>query len=218
MKRIGVICFIGLFIILGGMVITDFLGNQEDGYVLIGPPEGYEEPTALDRIQRQSRSMVKQLEIENSVLKDYGDMLEYVAFAPGSGWLKINTRDGLSPTLSFNKVSHKDIQKFNQFSKSIGLPIRTEFSGNVLRITRGDTDKRSLFVANTKGTVTDARSDIGSMKRIEFFQPEETPRLVIHRDRGGKVHLVAKGKAKPESVPEKKKIDVFIAQKDKKDK
>ena len=135
MKRLGLVCVIGISLILGGIFVANYWGGQKGGDFLLGPPgyEGYQEPTAKDRL-RLNRSEVKQLDIENSVLKYYGDMIDYVAFAPGSGWLKIKTRDGLSPTISFNRVSNKDIQEFNRFSQSIGLPIRTEFSGNVLRL------------------------------------------------------------------------------------
>ncbi|MBW2610092.1 MAG: hypothetical protein JRC68_07085 [Deltaproteobacteria bacterium] len=199
MKRIGLFCLIGLFVIVGGVFMINYRGERLGE--VIGPPEGYEEPAGK----------VKRLKIGGSVSKYYDDNIDLVAFGPGSGWLKLKTGDGLSPTLSFNRVSQKDIQRFNQFSRSLGLPIRAEFSDNVLSLSAVGEETDSIYVAD----ITEEKIGADSIMNTGPFQAEEAPRLAIRKDGNGKVFLVAVDKMKgaPDHTPEEEEI--VVARKEK---
>ena len=202
-KRVGIICLIVLFLVVGGiLMINNYWGDQRHGSIM-GPPEGYEEPGG--RVER--------LKIESSISKYYDDQIDLVALGPGSGWLKLKTRDGISPTLSFKRVSQRDVQRFNRFSQSLGLPVRAEFSDNVLRLSAevADEGEDTVFVADNEEdkTYTD-------LMPKDFYGPEEPTRLVIRRDQRGKVFLV-KAKEAPKGTPQEIPVgeEFFIAQGDK---
>jgi hypothetical protein len=199
MKRKILIGFItGLFFVVGGTLTVKHLEDRKDAGPP-GTPEGYEEP----------EGRVEKLKIEGSVSKYYDENIDLVAFGPGSGWLKIKTRDGISPTLSFNRVSTKDIQKFNKFSESIGLPVRVEFSNNILRLTADEEGHDPIYVAD----ITEEKIGANSIMNKGFFEKEIPTRLVIRRDRNGKVKLVAADSPKgtPGAAPDEE--DIRIAEK-----
>jgi len=200
MKKKGIFCLIGIFMIMSGGLIVNHLGDRQ-GRDIIGPPEGYEAPV----------SKVKKLKIRGSVSKYYDDNIDLVAFGPGSGWLKLKTRDGISPTLSFNGVSQRDIQIFNQFSQNAGLPIRAEFSDNTLRLSTVGDDADSIHIAD----ITEEKLGADSIMSAGLYKVEKPPRLAIRKDRSGKVFLVAidKQKSAPDQIPEEE--DIFIVKKGK---
>jgi hypothetical protein len=152
----------------------------------VAPPEGYEEPAGR----------VEKLKIEGSVSKYYDENIDLVAFGPGSGWLKLKTRDGISPEISFKRVTQRDVQRFNWFSKSVGLPIRVEFIDSVLRISAADADKGALHLAD----ITEEKIGAKSIMVTGFFKPEKLTRLAIRKDSKGKVFLV-KVKKTPGKTP-----------------
>lgn len=100
-----------------------------------------------------------------------------VAFAPGSGWIKVNSPDVMRPLLNLNDVNPADLKRFNGYAKSYGLPVRAEFSGGILHLVKNDTDIRSLTRMNR-------------IKRNLYWQPEEKSRLAIIKDNSGKTFLV----------------------------
>ena len=106
-----------------------------------------------------------------------------VAFAPGSGWIKINSPDVMRPLLNLNNVTPADLKRFNRYAKSYGLPVRAEFSGGILHLVMNDTDLGFLTRMNR-------------IKRNLYWEPEEKSRLVIIKDNSGKTFLA------------KRKIDV----------
>lgn len=197
-KKIIIVSITGLLLMTGGTLTVRHLGDQNNG-TRPGLPEGYEEP----------ETRVEKLKIEGSVSKYYNDHIDLVAFGPGSGWLKLKTRDGISPTLSFNRVSKKDIRKFNRFSKSIGLPVRVEFSDNILVLTSDETGHDPIYVAD----ITAEKIGTHSIMNKGFFEKEIPERLVLRKDRNGKVRLVSveTPKGAPEVAPDEK--DVLIAKK-----
>ena len=57
---------------------------------------------------------------------------EIVAFAPGSGWVKINSPEVMRPILNLNKVKPDDLKRFNGYAKDYGLPVKAEISAGIL--------------------------------------------------------------------------------------
>jgi hypothetical protein len=191
MKR-SVLCTVGVVLILGVAVTALYSARMGKGEIVAGSPEGYEE--SMDEGQEFVR--IEKLDIKDTVTR-YENILELVAFTPGSGWLRFKTGSGISPLLSFNRVSRKDIQGFNRFSENLGLPIRAELHGNMLRLTADDDDESIIVSDNANG----AKS---TMQR-GFYEPEKPPQLAISRYQNGSVFLV-------EAQDEKKKADAFVAQ------
>lgn len=193
MKRLGLVCLIGLCMVMGGtmsMLINHWVDQGGGGG--LGPPEGYEE----------SAGRVEKLKIEGSVSKYYDENIDLVAFGPGSGWLRLKTRDGISPEISFKQVTQRDVRRFNWFSKSIGLPIRAEFTDSVLRISAADGDKNAVHLAD----ITEEKIGRNSIMVTGFFQPEKPTALAIRKDRKGKVFLV-KVKKVPGKTPKEAPTD-----------
>jgi hypothetical protein len=116
-----------------------------------------------------------------------------VAFAPGSGWLKFKTTDGITPTLQFKRVTRGDIQRFNAFSKSIDSPIRVALAGNVLHVTAEETAADLAYFKDKKTTSTFATAF-----NERFNQADTAPKVVMRKDKDGNVFLV--------KVKEKKKV------------
>ena len=200
-KKWGIVSVIAIFLISVGILMVHYMGdfNQD---TIIGTPEGYEEP----------EGRVEKLKIEGSVSKYYDENIDLVAFGPGSGWLKLKTRDGISPTLSFKRVTQKDVQKFNKFSKNLGLPIRVSFSGNALSLTTEMTGDDPIYVAD----ITEEKIGANSIMNKGWYRKEGPTRLAIRKDQSGKVFLVAADSpgSTPETTPEEQ--DVLLAQRDKK--
>ena len=199
--KLATVSLVALLLISGGTLTLKYLGDRGQDNIL-GPPEGYEEP----------EGRVEKLKIDGSVSKYYDENLDLVAFGPGSGWLKFKTRDGISPTISFNRVSQKDVKKFNRFSKSIGLPIKVEFTNNVLRLSSDEVSEDPVYMAD----ITEEKIGKNSIMTKGFFNNVEEPtRLVIRKDRSGKVFLVKADSPEnaPGDSPGTKKL--FVAQKEK---
>ena len=119
--------------------------------------------------------------------KSLDKRLQLVTLAPGSGWLKLITRDLISPVLRFRSVSRKDIKRFNNVSESIGYPFRTKLVGRTLYI---------QHIRNHKGRApggdTVAKAiDIAATKERRFFELDDRqPRVVMARNKDGKIFLV----------------------------
>jgi hypothetical protein len=100
-----------------------------------------------------------------------------VAFAPGSGWVKINSSDVMRPLLNLNNVTAADLKRLNAYARSYGLPVRAEFSGGILHLVMNDTSISFLTRMNR-------------INRNLRWEPEEKPRLAIVKDNSGKTFLV----------------------------
>lgn len=122
---------------------------------------------------------VKDLVIEKGVSETIGKTIELVTFAPGSGWLRLS--DQLSPILSFDGVTQKDIERFNRFSKGIGYPIRTKLAGNVLHIRH----TRNRFMG------PDSVVDMRATKKRGFFRVQDQPRMALAKQKSGRIRLAA---------------------------
>jgi hypothetical protein len=131
---------------------------------------------------------IERVDVENNVSKYCDHSLELVAFAPGSGWIKIKTRRGASPTLSFDSVSNEDVQRFNRFAERVGVPIRTKLSGNVLHLIVDKTQNKATFVADSEGWQTKVLAK--SLAQMGIWQSKEPTRLAVQRDKDGRVFLV----------------------------
>lgn len=178
-SRLGIVSLIGLFLIAGGTLTLKYLEETHLSGI-IGPPEGYQAP----------EGRVERLKIEGSVSKYYDESIDLFAFGPGSGWLKLKTRDGQSPTLSFNHVSKNDVKKFNTFSECLGLPIRVNFSNNLLRLFSTEVDGDPIQMADITAKKIGANSGANSIMNKGLNHEKEDTRLVMRKDRNGKVVLV----------------------------
>ncbi len=128
---------------------------------------------------------IKNLYVEQGVSQYF----EIVAFAPGSGWVKVASREVMRPILSFNKVSPADLQRFNGYASGYGVPVKAEISAGILYLVRVDTD-----VSRIAGSKTSEQN--------LFWEPEPRPRLAIIKDDRGKIFVV------------KKDIDIRMAEKE----
>jgi hypothetical protein len=102
---------------------------------------------------------------------------DIVAFAPGSGWIKVNSSDVMRPLLNLNNVTPADLKRFNGYARSYKLPVRAEFSGGILYLVMNDTDIQFLRRMNR-------------IERNLYWEPEEKSRLAIIKDNSGKTFLV----------------------------
>jgi len=99
-----------------------------------------------------------------------------VAFAPGSGWIKVNSPDVMRPLLNLNNVTPADLKRFNGYARSYKLPVRAEFSGGILHLVMNDTDLGFLTRMNR-------------IKRNLYWEPEAKYLLAIIKDDSGKIFL-----------------------------
>ena len=185
MKRKNVVIAICISLALGGALIYSHLGNLDPSMDF---PEGYSNPEkgtaqTAQGIAQNKNVRVEALDIAENIPYYYKESLELVALSPGSGWLKLKTNDGISPTLSFNKINYQDIMRFNKFSKQVGMPIRVALSENVLQIfTEGTTPESDLLAA---------RDNSGSFIKKDFFVPKApNEKMVLRKNRDGKIFLV----------------------------
>lgn len=128
---------------------------------------------------------VQSLGIEEGVQKYYADDVEIVAFAPGSGWVKMKTREGISPIISLAGVSSEDIERFNRFSESCGFPIRVRLAGNELKVSLEQETVEYLMVKNNE-----SEAALRMVSEQIQWHSEQHPRLAIHKDKDGRVSLV----------------------------
>jgi hypothetical protein len=130
---------------------------------------------------------VQSLGVEEAVEKYYGDVVEIVAFAPGSGWIKMKTRDGygLSPIISLKAVSSKDIETFNRFSESSGYPVRVKLDGDVLNVSLAQPEMDYLVAQNLG-----SEDELRLLSEQIAWRSEPLPRLAIYRDKDGRISLI----------------------------
>ena len=64
MKSRFVVYVLCSIIILAGLVVADYLDYRQKGEIIVGPPEGYEEPT----IKRDGTIYVEKREVEDVAL------------------------------------------------------------------------------------------------------------------------------------------------------
>lgn len=153
-------------------------------------PEGYQTPTAQDRAASRPGKMLRRegrvtkLEIAPNVPKYFDEKLELVALAPGSGWLRFKTGDGITPTLDFKKVSRGDVRRFNAFAQSTQSPIRVNMAGNVLHISAEETAEDLALFEGKEGPAKPRAFYYG------FNKTDTAPRVVMRKNEDGKVFLV----------------------------
>jgi len=159
-------------------------------------PEGYSKPDVQVGIQSPKGPVrVMELDIDENANKYFARgatrrfdgrfALEMTALTPGSGWLKWKTRDGISPIIDFKKVTRRDIQRFNQFSESLGMPVRLALSGKTLQIVTKET-KEDLSHFAKQGKIKKYRTPNG------FYKPKAPVQMVFKRDKNGRVFVVKK--------------------------
>lgn len=180
MKKSGIIGIAFVAGVIVGVLSTPFWQDLQIKEAGIMEPEGYSEPEEM--IAKTKGLRIEELDISESVQK-YHESIELVAFAPGSGWLRFKTRDGITPTLSFFDVTDEAIDQFNKFSKSIGEPIRVAVSGKVLKITAEET-------AADLERFADAGEVDEKYKLKGFYRPEPLPTLALRKDANGNIFLV----------------------------
>jgi len=182
MKKIAVVTCCCLVLAMGGKLALD----QWATGARIMVPEGYSAPQDTPATTGQVKAgpvKVMDLDIAANVPKYYEDFLEIVAFAPGSGWMRFKTLDGLSPTISFNGVTADAIEAFNRFAISQGLPLRAEMEGTLLSLSAHETENDFAYFAS-KGEPAQPPP------KIAFYKPSPGPQLAMQKDADGKVYLV----------------------------
>ena len=181
MKKIGLI---GTGFVVGaiiGIFGTAYWGEKVMKEAELISPEAYSELEGPAE-RRVGEIRIEKLDIADNVHK-YHESVELVAFAPGSGWIRFKTRDGITPTISFFKATEEEVQKFNQFAISIGEPIRVSLSGGILSITAEETMKDLMRFAG--------KGDVSEKNRLKgFYYQEPLPMLAIRKDSSGKIFLV----------------------------
>ncbi len=186
MKKTGLISVAFIVGIIVGVSATNFWKSRDVG-VLEAPPEGYSEPEEYKpseaRLQKRSGDVrIKNLEIAENVHK-YHESIELVAFAPGSGWIKFKTRDGITPTISFFSVTEEEINDFNKFARSINEPVRVELSGDALKISVQETEEDIARFAGKEKVAAD-------QKLRGFIHRTPLTRVAFHKDKNGRIFLV----------------------------
>lgn len=132
--------------------------------------------------KKQEGTRVERIDIDENVHK-YHEDLELVAFAPGSGWLQLKTRNGISPIISFFSVTEREIQKFNEFSEIIGAPIRISITRNVLRISAEETDADLKRFSKTG-------KDDNEHRITGFYRPGPLRAISLRKDPEGNIFIV----------------------------
>lgn len=180
MKKIGLVSLAFVIGIIVGIFGTTYWGGKEIKETELMPPEGYSEPEEVVE-SKAGEVKVEKLDIADNVHK-YRKHIELVAFAPGSGWLKFNTR-GIAPSISFFNTSEKEVQKFNQYAVTNGHPLRVALTGRSLSIYAEETEEDLKRFAG-KGEVSEKNKLKG------FYHPEPLSRLKVRKDSSGRVFLV----------------------------
>lgn len=194
MKKTGMVLTAYVCVICGSIFSISYWESRPMEPATHTRPEGYEKPATLDRLSpkvalnlnREGR--VTKLEIAPNVPKYFDEKLELVAIAPGSGWLKFTTDDGITPTLAFKNVTQGEIQRFNAFAQSILSPIRVAMARNVLHISAEET-VADLAYFKSNGTVL-ASTERPKAFYYGFNQTDTAPKVVLKKDKQGNVFLV----------------------------
>ena len=194
MKKTGMVFVVYVCVVCGSVFAINYWEGRHMEPARHARPEGYQQPTAHDQkspkaalnLKREGR--ITKLEIAPNVPKYFGEKLELVALAPGSGWLRFFTSDDITPTLKFKKVTQGEIQQFNAFALSKDSPIRVALvGGNTLHITAEET-VADLAYFKGKGK---ALASAASYKSFGFNQKTDTaPKVVLKKDNQGHVFLV----------------------------
>lgn len=194
MKKTGMVLAVFSCVVCGSIFSISYWESRHKEPAKHARPEGYQKPTAHDRLSPKAASLLRRegritkLEIAPNVPKYFDDKLELVALAPGSGWIKFITDDGITPALTFKKITQGEIQRFNAFAESILSPIRVAMAGNVLHITAEETEADlAYFKGNDKAMASAERP---KAFYYGFNQPDTAPKVVLRKDKQGNVHLV----------------------------
>jgi len=182
MKKIAIVAACCLVVALGGKLALDQWATGSRTML----PEGYSAPDGKVAATAKTQGgpvKVTDLDIASNVPKYYEDFLEIVAFAPGSGWMKLKTRDGISPTIAFDGVTAEAIEAFNRLATSQGLPLRASLDGSRLSLTAQETENDFAYFA-AKG------QPASPPPTIAFYKPNPGPQLAMQKDESGKVFLV----------------------------
>jgi len=124
-------------------------------------------------VRAAQANRAKNLYVEDEA-RQYFDI---VAFAPGSGWVRINSSEVMRPLLNLNNVTTSDLKRFNGYAQNYGIPVRAEYVGGILHLVMQDTSVSFLT----------------RMNRIEpnlHWKPEAESRLAIIKDKSGRTFLV----------------------------
>jgi len=175
MKTKVIACAVSVFFILGG-AIAFHNWDRQGSEIGLTDIEGYSSPEG---------TRVEKLVIEKHVKRSFDKRLELVSFAPGSGWLKLVTRDQITPVLRFKSVTERDIQEFNEVSESIGYPFRTRLVGKVLYVQHIQNHKE-----DAAWNTTVAMIDSKTTQERAFFELDSQPRVMMAKDKSGNVRLV----------------------------
>lgn len=153
-------------------------------------PEGYQRPEAARTAEADAIQggpvRVTRLDVADEVQKYLVGTLELVAMSPGSGWIKFNTTDGISPLISFDRVHLRDVEQFNRFARQTGEPIRVALHGDTLQVFAEET---ALHLARFEGKT------LPPLRKIGFYRPKsgQDVQLALRRDESGRVYLVRTG-------------------------
>ncbi len=159
-------------------------------------PEGYSKPDMqIEANAPKGPVRVMELDIHENANKYFARganrafdgryALEMTALTPGFGWLKWKTRDGISPIIDFKKVTQRDIQRFNQFSESLGMPVRLALSGKTLLVVTQETQEDLARFAKYDNNKR-YRAPHG------FYKPKAPVQVAFKRDKNGRVFIVKK--------------------------
>lgn len=191
MKKELTIAVISFF----ALVITSTLALNYWHAKKIERPEGYSKPE-IEVTEPKRPARVMDLDIAENANKYFAKtmkgayegrvVLHMNAWAPGAGWLRWKTRDGLTPIIEFKKVTQQDINRFNQFSKSINMPIRLALSGKVLKIWAEETEADLAQFRQADGTIKQAKAPQG------FYKLKAPPEVYVKKDKSGKAFIVQK--------------------------
>ena len=155
-------------------------------------PEGYSLPAPSGPGDGAQTGPVRvmHLDVADNVYRHLDRSLELVALTPGSGWMRLNTDDGISPLISFDRVEKRDIRQFNAFAASIGEPIRVRLAGDRLEVFTAETRSHADRLADSQAPAP--------ARRVAFFRPKVAKtELVMRRDAEGRIYLVDTGSNRP---------------------
>ena len=71
MKSRFVVYVLCSILILAGLIVADYLDYRQEGEIIVGPPEGYEEPA----VKSDGRFRVEKPNVEDTLMMSYEHML-----------------------------------------------------------------------------------------------------------------------------------------------
>gem|GEM_PF-5581026 len=134
----------------------------------------------------QQGVIVGRVVVEKHVARHIGRHIDLVSLGPGSGWLRLITSDGLSPIISFDSVTKKQIRAFNRFALSLDYPFRTELDGS------------ELFIRHNRNRMVSHRFiiDPKATRKLNLNMHRDPLPLIMKKTKSGKIRLFA---ARPEA-------------------